>query len=43
VDHLIHAGFVGGAAVAFVIFVAVDVRRRGLPSFRRAGRRPGER
>ncbi|MGH2656317.1 MAG: hypothetical protein ACRDIZ_06440 [Actinomycetota bacterium] len=32
-NHLLHVLFVGGAAVAFVAFVVVDVRRHGWPSF----------
>jgi hypothetical protein len=31
--HLFHILFAGGAAVAFAVFVAVDVRRHGWPTF----------
>ncbi|MGH2697444.1 MAG: hypothetical protein ACRDIW_10690 [Actinomycetota bacterium] len=32
-NHLLHVLFVGGAAVAFVAFVVIDVRHHGWPSF----------
>jgi hypothetical protein len=40
-DHLAHAALIGGAAVAFVIFVVVDIRRHGTPW--RVRRGPSER
>jgi hypothetical protein len=33
--HLFHILFAGAAAVAFVVFVAIDVRRHGWPIFSR--------
>lgn len=33
IHHLVHVVFIGSAAVAFVAYVAVDVRRHGWPSF----------
>ncbi len=31
--HLFHVLFAGGAAVVFIVYVAVDVRRHGWPTF----------
>jgi hypothetical protein len=31
--HVFHFMFAGGAALAFAVFVAVDVRRHGWPTF----------
>jgi hypothetical protein len=31
--HLFHIAFAGGAALAFIGFVAIDVRRHGWPEF----------
>ena len=36
-EHLVHVALIGGAAVAFVIFVVVDALRHAAE--RRAGRR----
>lgn len=40
--HLFHALLAGGAALAFVAYVVVDVRRHGWPTFswRAGGSRP---
>jgi hypothetical protein len=41
--HFFHLLFAGAAAVAFVVFVAIEVRRHGWPTFsRRAGPTPVE-
>jgi hypothetical protein len=37
--HLVHVGLIGGAALAYVMFVVLDARRRGAPW--RVRRRPG--
>lgn len=39
--HLFHILFAGGAAGAFVLYVAIDVRRHGWPSFSWRIRRNG--
>jgi uncharacterized membrane protein YhaH (DUF805 family) len=42
--HVFHIVFAGAAAVAFVVYVAVDVRRNGWPTFTwrgMAGKRDG--
>jgi len=31
--HLFHVLFAGGAAAAFLVYVAIDVRRHGWPTF----------
>lgn len=33
VHHLFHIAFAGGAAVVFIGFVAIDIRRHGWPEF----------
>jgi hypothetical protein len=38
--HFFHILFAGGAAAAFVVFVVVDVRRHGWPTFSWRGSPP---
>lgn len=41
--HFFHVAFVGLAAVLFLVYVAVDVRRHGWPTFSWRGEIPEDR